>query len=116
MSTLNDGTDKIRLAELRALQTKKTAALGKYPIFGKTRDVNVSKADIEKLVLKHYPKAIPGSCVIDKVTGGTAAHGTMYQGFRMEQAGDDYISGSVSILLESWGDSIRCVAWVNIDG
>lgn len=91
----------------------KTAAVGKVPIFNKF-DTNVSAGQIEKMVASHY-KIVSGSLRFKH--GVEQKHNGAYVNFEFDvEGGGRKGQGSVITFLENDGGSVRCVAFVNIDG
>jgi hypothetical protein len=95
----------------------KTAAVDKVPVFDDF-DVNLSTKAVEAMVKEHY-EIEEGSLKFQK---GVAKSGTsVYINFTYKTAGKDADnaaggSGAVIMQVENNGNSIRCVAFVNIDG
>jgi len=98
----------------------KQGAVDKVPIFSKF-EVNLKPRDIEKMFLKHYPMARPGSLEIDrKVT--KAMGGRMFSNLTMENDdpnAEDYertLTGSLVVALDPDSSGARVYAFVNVDG
>jgi hypothetical protein len=90
----------------------KTAAVDKVPIFNKF-ETRVTEDQVEKMVAKHYP-IVPKTLQFTR--GMERSHNGAYVNFtyRMEDGKEN--GGSVIVYLDNNRDSVRVVAFVNIDG
>jgi hypothetical protein len=104
----------------------KTAAVDKVPVFNKF-EVRIGAEQLEKIVSKSY-KVVPGSLKIRP--GVERDRNGAYINFKFEfspttreqlverinGAQGKIGTGSVVMFMDNDGNSIRCVAWVNVDG
>jgi hypothetical protein len=90
----------------------KTAAVDKVPIFSKF-ETRVTEDQVEKMVAKHYP-IVPKTLQFTR--GMNQSHNGSYINFTYEMDTGKTGSGSVIVYLENNRDSVRVVAFVNIDG
>jgi len=99
----------------------KTAAVDKVPIFSKF-EKKVTVKDLEKMMLKHYPDAVPGSLqLLPKLSSyDSGSRGTQFVNFTMDTThpndSEFGLTGSVTTSIENNRNSIRVYSYVNIDG
>lgn len=96
---------------------RKTAAVDKVPVFSKF-DRRISLDDLQKMVEKHYEMK-SGSLKLER--GVEQDHNGAYVNFTYDLAGKDASksggkgSGSIIVKIENDGNSVRVMAFVNID-
>jgi len=90
----------------------KTAAKAKVPVFSKF-EVKVPAKKIESEVAKHYD-VVPGSCKLQR--GVEQKHNGAYVNFTCQSKDGETLTGSVTTSLENHGNSIRAMAFINVDG
>jgi len=100
---------------MKVSSLERQAAVDKIPLY-KNFEANLTPKDIEKMVIRNYRDAVPGTLKIDTKPKGSVQMG--YVDFEMDSAknGPRYYRGSVIISLEVHGQHVRSYAYVRIDG
>ncbi len=98
------------------------AAVDKVPLFSEF-EVTIRPAQIEEMVLQHYPMAVKGTLKLHpKVNDNSEGNrGSYFFNFEMdnadkEDAANQPITGSVIVDSTASEDGIRTYAYIRIDG